>query len=144
MLTLSVSAQDYICHVCGMHLSAQQALDNHMLRHGDLKPHKCTYPGCDYSCRSTTGLSESFITHLRLHIRILELTLQIKQHTFEASTPRTDDLNVTSVARHSVTLQTSASTNAATQTAAHTSVQSVVVASIVVMAYVDTPRLSMT
>lgn len=47
------------CNICGLRLSAKQALDQHMRTHTDEKPFECTFPDCGLRFRQHSALSES-------------------------------------------------------------------------------------
>lgn len=53
----------YICSTCGKSCSSAGSLRLHELRHTGIKPHKCTFKGCDKAFLEKGNLK----THMRTH-----------------------------------------------------------------------------
>lgn len=55
--------RNYLCSYCNRTYKDKKTLDNHILKHIDMKPHACHFKGCNVSCRQLSNL----LSHIRIY-----------------------------------------------------------------------------
>lgn len=110
------------CHICGLRLSAKQALDQHIRTHTNEQPYKCQY-GCGRTFKQHSALSED-PQSLLLPGALMTQKADLEQQCTTGPTQRKSLSNATSVVLCLRNHRTSASINEPTWLGACTSVSS--------------------